>query len=316
MIEVRNLTKWYGPILAADQITFDASAGRIVGFLGPNGAGKTTTLRIITCFMPATSGTAKVNGHDVFTESHQVRSSIGYLPESTPLYPEMRVEEHLHYFGKLQGMKRTDRVRRIDALADRCGLTNIRRRLVGQLSKGNKQRVGLAQALLHDPPVLILDEPTVGLDPTQISSVRDLIVELGRDKTILLSTHILPEVEKTCQSVVIVAGGRVAAQGTPDELRQQVSQQTRVLVEVQANPMAAKEALASLPQVDAVETNDHDGWCRAAITPKQADADIRTEVAACIAQQNWSLRELRHEVASLEEFFVQITSEQAQAKAG
>jgi ABC-2 type transport system ATP-binding protein len=252
----------------------------------------------------------------VFDDSMAVRRSIGYLPENTPLYPEMRVAEHLHHFGKLHGMSRADRTRRIDELADRCGLGAIRHRLVGQLSKGNRQRVGLAQALLHDPPVLILDEPTVGLDPAQITSVRQLIVELGRDKTILLSTHILPEVEKTCGEVVIVAGGRVVAKGEPDELRRQVTRKARVLVEVKANPVAVKELLESLAGVRSVETDNRDGWCRAAVTPTDPNSDVRAALAAAIAGKQWSLRELRHEAATLEEFFVQITSQQAHAAAG
>ncbi len=316
MIQVRDLTKWYGPILAVDRISFDADSGRIVGFLGPNGAGKTTTLRILTCFMPASGGSAKVNGHDVFTESMAVRRSIGYLPENTPLYPEMRVAEHLHHFGKLHGMPRPQRVRRIDELSDRCGLGAIRQRLVGQLSKGNRQRVGLAQALLHDPPVLILDEPTVGLDPAQITLVRQLIVELGREKTILLSTHILPEVEKTCGEVVIVAGGRIAAAGTPDALRNQVGRETRVVVEVQANPVVVKEVLEAVGNVRRVATENRDGWCRAMVRPIDPAQDVRGDLAAAIAGRRWTLRELRHEAATLEEFFVQITSEQAHAAAG
>jgi ABC-2 type transport system ATP-binding protein len=313
MIEIRDLTKWYGPILAVDHISLDVPAGRIVGFLGPNGAGKTTTLRILTCFMPATSGAATVDGHDVFTDSAAVRRRIGYLPENTPLYPEMRVTEHLHHFGRLHGMNRADRNRRIGELTERCGLGAIAHRLIGQLSKGNKQRVGLAQALLHDPPVLILDEPTVGLDPAQITAVRQLITELGRDKTILLSTHILPEVEKTCQDVVIIAQGRVAAQGAPDELRRQVSRTARVLVEVQANPSAVEQALGAVASVAKVEAEAREGWCRAAVTPRHADADIRADLAAAVMAKQWAMRELRLEAATLEEFFVQITSTQARA---
>ena len=196
MIEVQNLVKWYGSTLAVDHLNFTIPHGQIVGFLGPNGAGKSTTLRILTGYLPATTGRVSIDGHDVFNQSLAVRSKIGYLPENTPLYPEMRVEEYLHYRGQLQEMDRSTRLKRIDIVCDRCGLTAVRRRLIGQLSRGNRQRVGLAQALLHDPPVLVLDEPTAGLDPNQITHVRKLIAELRNQHTIILSTHILPEVEK------------------------------------------------------------------------------------------------------------------------
>jgi ABC-2 type transport system ATP-binding protein len=310
MIEIRQLTKRYGPILALDKVDLDVQAGQIVGFLGPNGAGKTTTLRILTGFMPATSGRASVNGADVLTESDKVRRSIGYLPENTPLYPEMRVEEQLHFFGKLQGLSRPARRQRIDELADRCGLADIRHRPIGQLSKGNRQRVGLAQALLHDPPVLILDEPTVGLDPSQISAVRQLIIELGREKTILLSTHILSEVERTCGQVVIIAAGRIAAQGTPEQLRAQVREAARVLVEVKADPVAVSKAFEAVDGVSQVQTESRDGWCTATVAVDESAADPREALGRVVMENGWALRELRHEMASLEDFFVKITEQQ------
>ncbi len=308
MIEVRQLVKSYGPTLAVAGIDLDVAAGRIVGILGPNGAGKTTTLRILTCFMPATSGTAKVNGHDVFRESAQVRQCIGYLPENTPLYPEMRVDEHLHYFGRLYGMKRATRVRRINELTDRCGLGQIRRRLVGQLSKGNRQRVGLAQAMLHEPKLLVLDEPTIGLDPTQITEVRRLIAELGEEKTILLSTHILPEVERTCDDVVIIHQGRIAAQGTPDQLKARLRSRGRTRVELKANPVEVKKALSEVDGVGAVATTARDGWCIATIDAEDEERDIRPAVASAVMNRGWQLRELRHDSPSLEEFFIRVTS--------
>ena len=310
MIEAEKLTKWYGPTLALDQVDLTVDKGQIVGFLGPNGAGKTTTLRILTCFLPATSGRARVNGHDVFAESAAVRKSIGYLPENTPLYPEMRVDEELHYFGRLHGMDRRTRVRRIDELSARCGLNQIRGRLIGNLSKGNRQRVGLAQAMLHDPPVLILDEPTIGLDPTQITEVRKLIVELAGQKTILLSTHILPEVERTCQRVVIIASGSVVAAGTPDELKAKVRSASRVLVEVKANPVDLTQAFEALPEVAAVQAEGRGGWCHAAVTANHQAADVREAMGRVLVERQWAVRELRYEAASLEEFFVQITSTQ------
>ena len=309
MIEARQLTKWYGPILALDHIDLDVARGRIVGFLGPNGAGKTTTLRILTCFMPATSGSASVNGFDVFRQSDQVRRQVGYLPEATPLYPEMRVREQLHHFGKLHGLDRRARRARIEALTARCGLQQIIGRPIGQLSKGNKQRVGLAQAMLHDPPVLVLDEPTAGLDPTQIGEVRQLIRGLAGEKTVLLSTHILPEVERTCQDIVIIAGGRVAATGTPDELKSRVRASARVIVEVRANAPAVAEALRGLAVVAAAETDADDGWCVAKVTAKEGAGDIREALGRLAADKHWTIREMRFEVASLEELFIQVTSQ-------
>jgi len=309
MIEARELTKWYGPILALDRVDFNVERGRIVGFLGPNGAGKTTTIRILTCFMPATDGAASVNGFDVLTESANVRRQIGYLPEATPLYPEMRVAEQLHHFGKLHGLDRKTRKQRIDALADRCGLTKIVTRPIGQLSKGNRQRVGLAQAMLHDPPVLILDEPTAGLDPTQIGEVRKLIRSLAGEKTILLSTHILPEVERTCEELIVIAGGRVAAAGTPEQLKSRVRATARVVMEIKADAPAAAEAINALPGVAACETDADAGWCVARVSARPDAGDIREPLGRLAADKQWIVREMRHEAASLEEFFVQVTSQ-------
>ena len=311
MIHIKQLTKWYGPICALNQIDLNVQSGRIVGFLGPNGAGKTTAIRILTCFMPATSGTATIDGHDVLTDSAAVRSKIGYLPEATPLYPEMRVEEHLHHYGKLHGLGRKQRLARIDALADRCGLGKIRRRPIGQLSKGNRQRVGIAQALLHDPPVLILDEPTAGLDPAQISAVRKLIVDLAGQKTVLLSTHILPEVEKTCQDVVIINQGQIAATGTPQELKQKVRRQTPVVVELQANPAKVSQVFGGLEQVAKVDTSAEGGWCTARVMSADPQADIRPALGKASLDQQWVVRSMRYEMGSLEEYFIQITSGQA-----
>ena len=222
MIETQSLVKWYGPTLAVDRVSFKIEPGEIVGFLGPNGAGKTTTIRILTGYLPPTSGTATIAGHDVLTASEQARAKLGYLPESTPLYTEMRVAEYLHYRGRLMQMDRKTRQHRIDTVCDRCGLGHAKRRVIGHLSKGNRQRVGIAQALLHEPPVLVLDEPTAGLDPNQIGEVRKLISELRGQHTILLSSHILPEVEKTADRVMIIAQGRIVADGTPEALRRNV----------------------------------------------------------------------------------------------
>ncbi len=308
MIHVRQLLKYYGQHLAVDHISFDVEAGQVVGFLGPNGAGKTTTLRILTGYMPPTSGSAKVNGFDVFAQSLESRRCIGYLPESNPLYGEMKVREQLHFFGQLHGLDRKTRTRRIEELTDRCGLQQIIHRPIAHLSKGNKQRVGLAQALLHDPPVLILDEPTVGLDPSQISEVRRLIHDLGREKTILLSTHILPEVEKTCGRVIIIAAGLLVAQGSPAELKARVRSASRVLMEVQAEPQTVREAVQGLP-IAAVDVVHHNGWTTAAVTPRSAAQDLRESLGRLALTKQWPIREIRHETVSLEEFFIQVTNE-------
>src|SRR3954468_20294857 len=230
-ISVNNLTKVYGSVLAGDRFSFEGAKGQIVGFRGPNGAGKSTTIRMLTCYMPPTSGGATVNGFDIFHQSEKVRESLGYLPENVPLYTEMKVEESLDFRGRLRKMDREARRKRIDYAVERCWLGAVRNRIIGHLSKGYRQRVGLADALLHNPAVLILDEPTVGLDPSQIRETRKLIKDLGGDHTVMLSTHILPEVEQVCTRVIIIAGGRVVAQGTPEELRTSRRMTARVLVE-------------------------------------------------------------------------------------
>ena len=312
MIEARNLLKWYGPVRAVNDLSFTIERGQIVGFLGPNGAGKSTTLRILTGYLPPSSGTATLAGHNVLTESAQARAKLGYLPESTPLYGEMRAEEYLHYRGQLYGMTRNERRQRIDVVIDRCGLSKVRRRVIGKLSKGNRQRVGLAQALLHDPPVLILDEPTAGLDPNQIQEVRKLINELRGKHTILLSSHILPEVEKNADRVMIITSGQIVAQGTPAELRQKVREGARVRVEVKATAEQVRAAVRAVEGVSDVQTEMSDGWCSAVVTPK-GKMDVREAIGAALAAQSLAIREMRDVGASLEEFFVQITAEQDRA---
>ncbi|MCX5660863.1 MAG: ABC transporter ATP-binding protein [Planctomycetota bacterium] len=312
MIEVQNLVKDYGPRRAVDGINLSIPAGKIVGFLGPNGAGKTTTLRMLTGYLPPTSGRASIAGHDVITDSAAARAKIGYQPENTPLYPEMRVEEYLHYRGKLFGMDRASRRSRIDLVVDRCGLTLVRRRLIGYLSKGNRQRVGLAQALLHDPPVLILDEPTAGLDPNQIIEVRKLLADLRGKHTVLLSTHILKEIELVADSLVVIARGRVEAEGTPEELRRKVASAGRVVLEAKADKNAMEQAIRKIDGVAGVEASMNAGWCRAIVTPKDG-RDLRDALGQAMFSAGWPLRELSYEMASLEQFFVQITARQNQA---
>ncbi|HWL95669.1 MAG TPA: ATP-binding cassette domain-containing protein, partial [Phycisphaerae bacterium] len=229
MIHVKNLTKMFGDRRAVNSISFSIEEGEIVGFLGPNGAGKTTTLRILTCYMPATAGSASVAGYDVFTQSMDVRRVIGYLPENTPLDVHMRVREYLNFRGKIRGLDKATRAAAIKRVADLCWLGDFIDRPISQLSKGMKQRVGLADALLHDPKVLILDEPTVGLDPTQIRETRNLILELAKRHTVLLSSHILPEVEATCQRTIIIASGSIVASGSPEELKARIREGSRLI---------------------------------------------------------------------------------------
>jgi ABC-2 type transport system ATP-binding protein len=259
VISVKQLTKAYGPVLAVDRVSFDVPKGQVVGFLGPNGAGKSTTLRMLTCYIPPTSGTATVNGHDIFHDSEQVREQLGYLPENVPLYTEMRVEEYLDFRGQLRKMPRQDRIGRINYVLERCWLKHVRRRIIGQLSKGYRQRVGLADTLLHNPAVLILDEPTVGLDPTQIIETRKLIKDLGGDHTLILSTHILPEVEAVCDRAIFIAGGRIVGDGSPDELRASRRMSARVLVECKGPAQEVENVLARVSGVNKVEILDRNG---------------------------------------------------------
>jgi len=319
MIEVEHLTKWYGRTLALDRISFGVAQGQIVGFLGPNGAGKTTTLRILTGYLPATSGSARVAGRDVLLESLAVRSLIGYMPENMPLYPEMRVEEYLRLRAGLKGVPSARRGAAVDRAVERCWLKDVRRRLIGQLSKGYRQRVGLAEALVADPPVLILDEPTIGLDPAQIQETRRLIRALGEAHTVLLSSHILPEVEKTCSHLVIIAEGRIAAAGSVEELTTGLTSRRQVVLEVRPGatadgPAEMARAVGGLAGVtDVRHEPTADGWTRLAVTPS-GETDVRDRLHALVVQRGWLLRELRAQAATLEELYVQMTAGEAAAR--
>lgn len=310
MIEVKNLTKRYGHFLAVDGISFSVDEGEIVGFLGPNGAGKTSTIRTLTCYHPATSGAARIGGHDVFSEPLAVRRLIGYLPESAPLYSEMRVREYLAFRSKLHGMSRGERDEAIKRVADRCWLGDFIDRPIGQLSKGMRQRVGLADAMLHDPKVLILDEPTIGLDPTQIRETRNLIRELGKRHTVLFSSHILSEVEQICSRILIIARGKLIASGTPDELRDQVSAESRLIAEIKGPSDEVRNAVNAVDGVQSVDLSADNGWCRLSITPR-GSVDIRESLGRMAIEKGWGLRELRREVASLEDFFVKVVAKQS-----
>lgn len=311
MIHAHNLTKTFGSIRAVDGISFKIEEGEVVGFLGPNGAGKTTTLRILTCYMPATSGSASVAGHDVFADSLSVRRLIGYLPENAPLDMHMRVREYLNFRGKIRGLDRSARERAVHRASDLCRLADFIDRPIQHLSKGMRQRVGLADALLHDPKVVILDEPTIGLDPTQIRETRNLVIELAKRHTVLLSSHILPEVEAVCQRAIIIAGGRIVASGSPTELKERIRGGSRLIAEISGPAPEVQKAVGNVEGVGKVEMKSEDGWQRLTIEPKPNN-DPREAIFNLAKNKGWVMRELRLEVGSLEEFFVQITAKQMQ----
>ena len=310
MIRVTNLTKRFGRLVAVDNISFHVERGDVVGFLGPNGAGKSTTIRVLTCYHPASSGSATIGGLDVFTDSMEVRNRLGYLPETTPLYPEMRVREYLNFRGKLRRMSRSDRQGAIRRVTERCWMGDFIDRPIGQLSRGMRQRVGLADAIMHEPDVLILDEPTAGLDPAQIRETRNLIKELGERHTILISSHILHEVEQVCARIIIIAGGKIVASGTVDELRDHIAGRGRVIAEIRGPDEKELETkMRGLPGVDRLELSAVNGWTRLALETKP-DHDIREELYRLTSESGWSLREIRREGATLEDFFIQVTAEQ------
>ena len=308
MIRVENLTKKYAGGEAVRGISFSVEKGEVVGFLGPNGAGKSTTMRILTGFLPATDGQIEVAGAKLPEESLLVRQRIGYMPENVPLYPEMRVEEFLEYRGRLKRVARKDITERVGLVLDQCGLSDVRKKIIGTLSKGFRQRVGLADALIHNPPLLILDEPTAGLDPHQIRSFRELIKDLGRDRTILLSTHILSEVEMVCRRAIIINRGKIEASDTLANLAKRV-QSGALQIEVTADPVGAREKLAKLSEVGGVvELNRVGEWVSFEVTALPGK-DIRGEVDGLIKRENWPLRDFRREKARLEDVFVELTQE-------
>ena len=313
MIQVSSLSKSYGPKVAISDVTFDVKAGEILGFLGPNGAGKTTTMRILTGYIPATSGTVTVAGFDVFSQSLQVRRNIGYLPESVPLYPEMTVESYLNFIAQIRGVSSKVRKDRVLTVMKQMHVDNVRSTQIGRISKGYRQRVGIAQALVHDPPVLILDEPTVGLDPKQITETRQLIKSLGGNHTVLLSTHILPEVSMTCTRVVIISEGRVVAEDTPDNLTRRLRGAERISLEVRGPTEAVRSVLGSLPNVLGVEIMPNDGRPRFMVD-SVVGQDVREDLASTVVGNGWGLLELRSVGMSLEEVFLQLTTREEDAE--
>ena len=312
MIEVQDLTKTYGSVTAVDHVSFTVNKGEILGFLGPNGAGKTTTMRILTGYMPATSGTARIAGFDVFGDSLEVRRHIGYLPENPPVYPDMSVEDYLEFVARIKNVPAEKRVERIADAMHKTNLEDRRHELIKRLSRGYKQRVGIAQALVHDPDVIILDEPTVGLDPKQIIEVRHLIKGLAGNHTIILSTHILPEVSMTCDRVVIINKGKIAAVDTPQNLTSQLKGGQKVRVEVQAPEKELRDALGQIPGATSVQVEQIPAGGHVSATIETAQgADIRSQVAAKVVQSGWPLFELRGVSLSLEDIFLELTTDDA-----
>ena len=306
MIKVSHLTKRFAGCVAVNDLSFEVGRGEIVGFLGPNGAGKTTTMRILACYLPADSGSVMVTGRDVMADSLEIRRRIGYMPENVPLYSEMRVDEYLKFRARLKGVDRSQVRKRVHEVKDLCGLKDVGRRLIGQLSKGFRQRVGLADSLVHNPELLILDEPTIGLDPNQIRSVRSLIKDLAQRHTILLSTHILSEVEMICQRVLIINEGRVAASDTPENLKSLLQGGSQIVAEMRGPREEMLEKLRALPRVRRVASFELDSWICFTLECEK-DSDLRSQIFEMAVRQKWELRELRIGRKSLEDIFVALT---------
>jgi ABC-2 type transport system ATP-binding protein len=307
MIDVANLTKRYAGQTAVSNISFSVGQGEIVGLLGPNGAGKSTTMRILSGYLPATSGTVKIDGLDVFCESIEVRRRIGYMPENNPLHHDMRVREYLKFRARLKGLSRKQSRQRVDVVMEQCGLTEDARRIIGHLSKGFRQRVGLADALVHEPQLIILDEPTIGLDPNQIRSVRQLIKSLAGKHTVLISTHILPEAEMTCNRMVIMYEGRILAADTPENLQRHMSSNSQVIAEIAAPLDELKDCWAQMPEVEQFDVSAAEGdHFRCALTPRDG-LDLRPLIFELVRQRGWRLRELTRSRHSLEDIYVQVT---------
>jgi ABC-2 type transport system ATP-binding protein len=307
MIEVSNLTKTYPGVLAVDALSFKVEKGQIVGFLGPNGAGKSTTMRILTCFLAPTSGTAKLAGFDVVDQSMEVRRRVGYLPESNALYTEMRVEEYLLFRARLRDIPRAERSARVGEVLEKVRLADRSRSIIAHLSKGLRQRVGLADAILHRPEIVILDEPTIGLDPTQVREVRELIRGVGESHTVLLSSHILSEVEKVCGRVLILNRGRLVESGTPEEIANRLMKTGRVRLEIRGDGRAIKESLEKVPGVVRILWSAKGDLNQYLVEPKEG-LDLRATLMRVCAASNWELYELGYERLSLEEAFSILTA--------
>lgn len=306
-LEVTNLSKQFGAVQAVKDLSFKVQKGEVFGFLGPNGAGKTTTMRMVTCYIPATSGSIRVAGLDITQNDLAVRRKIGYLPETTPLYPDMLVDEYLKFVGEIRQLSGTHLKSRIDEMLQVCGLTTMSHRPIGQLSKGYRQRVGLAQAMIHDPDLLILDEPTSGLDPNQIIDIRQLIKRVGSEKTVIYCSHILSEVSATCDRILIINNGQLVALGTPKEITGKSTHSSHYHLRIKGNQTAVEGALQKVDGVSAVSVQSQSGdWNNFNIASTESE-DIGEGLFRCVTQNGWSLSELKRETVSLEEVFTQLT---------
>ncbi|MFZ0734808.1 MAG: ABC transporter ATP-binding protein [Candidatus Sulfotelmatobacter sp.] len=320
MISVKDLTKRYAHTIAVDQISFEVAKGQIVGFLGPNGAGKTTTMRMLTCFLPPSAGTAQIAGFDVLEQPIEVKRRIGYLPETPPIYPEMETAEYLKFVGKLKGLSGAKLQKRVDYVSERCAIADVTKKLLGKLSKGYRQRVGLAQAIIHNPDVLILDEPTSGLDPKQINETRELIKDLAGEHTIILSTHILPEVEQTCQQVIIINKGKLVATDSVKNLQARARGAESVVLEIagRSGPIESPIVQHKLEQVAGVSRvlckQQADGRAVFEVESHKGKF-VRGDLARAVVECGWDLNELRPSAMSLEEIFLQLTGSEASAPA-
>ena len=308
MIEVNELTRYYGNKKAISNVTFNVKKGEILGLLGPNAAGKTTTMRILTCFMPPTSGTAKVGGFDIFEQSMDIRNITGYLPENPPIYPDLVVNDYLNFVAQIKGVEKQNITKEVDTVIEKASLGDVKNRVIGKLSKGYKQRVGLAQSLLKNPQVVILDEPTVGLDPKQIIEIRELIKNLKGDHTIILSSHILPEVEQTCERVVIIADGEVVAEDTPANLTARMKGSDRVQLEIEGEEKVVQDVFKSFPEVTSVDTKTNDnGIVNVAVESKK---DLRKEYANALINKKLGLLEMHLDKVTLEDIFLHLTTKE------
>jgi len=312
VIQVEHLTKYYGTTRGIEDLNFQVSKGEVLGFLGPNGAGKTTTMKILTCYQPPTSGTAKIFGHDILEDPLEVRKKIGYLPEKNPLYTDMTVREYLNFVGELKSIDVGKLKQRVNYSIERCGLENVQRRTIGKLSKGYQQRVGIAQAIIGDPELLILDEPTIGLDPRQIIDIRELIKDLGKERTVILSSHILPEVSQVCNRIVVINQGRLVAVDTPDNLRSRLKKTSVITIKIHESPESqnAKGIVESIEGVILVNEKESTDDVKVLTVESDPDKDLRYEIAKELINENVPLLEIFSEELSLEDIFLKLVTEE------
>jgi ABC-2 type transport system ATP-binding protein len=312
LIEVRDLTRIYGYTRAVNKLSFDVRRGEVLGFLGPNGAGKTTTIRMLTCYLPPTSGSARICGHDIIEDSMKVRELIGYLPEKTPLYHDLTVRSYLDFVAGIKGMERKRIPSAIDDVVEKCGLQSVYKRIIGHLSKGYQQRVGIAQAIINDPEVLILDEPTIGLDPRQIHDIRALIQDIGKERTIILSSHILPEVNQVCDRIIVINNGKLAAVDSPENLKKSLKKFSSVAIKLRRDDKSvdARQHLLSIPGILSVTEAGSTGDTVDLAVETEPEKDLRPDIIKTLVGGNFALLEIYNRELSLEDIFIQLVTEE------